>query len=553
MIGVFVHPRQSDAVKEFFQLFKTPWKFVDPACDKGFNILISTIDIEIPPDMKLAILCSPNKILYDSAIPDRCEDLNKPITITGNGCRLSVNTEISFFPNMDCEAILKSDTKRIVAFKVIHPHYQMVRIGYDIFNEVEHLLSKGQTLKNANNLSLEILIAIIRDQIISAGIVFVEIPPIPYGYSCIACCTHDIDFIAIRPYIFSKTIIGFIYRAIIGTAKEVIIKKTSMRKLLRNIFAVFLLPLVFLRVVRDPWNRFEHCRQIEGDIRSTFFFIPFKNTAGRNLNQPNASARACRYSAKDITPTIRWLIENGCEAGVHGIDSWIDASNGRRELKEITSLSNNADCGIRMHWLCFDENSFSALDDAGYLYDSTFGYNESIGFKAGTAQVFKPIKAKQMLELPLIIQDNALFNSKHMNLSDEQAFKKCCTLIQPITKSGGVVTILWHLRSLAPERLWGSCYTKLLAFLKGKKCWFAPAHTIVKWFKFRRQIQFEKIFIFPNSISCFFCGFGTEKNIPLMILRIHNVRIKNENRGEKHLDIPIKNAKVEIPFKEINQ
>ena len=37
-----------------------------------------------------------------------------------------------------------------------------------------------------------------------------------------------------------------------------------------------------------------------------------------------------------------------------------------------------------MHWLLHDANTPSVLDEAGYAYDSTVGYNETIGYRAGT-------------------------------------------------------------------------------------------------------------------------------------------------------------------------
>ena len=36
------------------------------------------------------------------------------------------------------------------------------------------------------------------------------------------------------------------------------------------------------------------------------------------------------------------------------------------------------------------------------------GYNETVGFRAGTSQVFAPIGTKHLLELPLHIQDTSL-------------------------------------------------------------------------------------------------------------------------------------------------
>ena len=107
-----------------------------------------------------------------------------------------------------------------------------------------------------------------------------------------------------------------------------------------------------------------------------------------------------------------------------------------------------------MHWLYFDEEAPARLDRAGFSYDSTVGYNETIGFRAGTAQAFKPFQAERMLELPLHIMDTALFYPSYMNLSSKQAEKAIDPLIENVARFGGALTINWHDRSLAPERLW---------------------------------------------------------------------------------------------------
>ena len=40
-----------------------------------------------------------------------------------------------------------------------------------------------------------------------------------------------------------------------------------------------------------------------------------------------------------------------------------------------------------MHWLYFDRIA-GAARAAGFTYDSTWGYNEAVGYRAGTSQVF---------------------------------------------------------------------------------------------------------------------------------------------------------------------
>ncbi|MFA6226286.1 MAG: hypothetical protein WC620_08995 [Methanoregula sp.] len=74
-------------------------------------------------------------------------------------------------------------------------------------------------------------------------------------------------------------------------------------------------------------------------------------------------------------------------------------------------LAGDDSVGNRTHWLLFDRNSWKKLDDAGYTYDTTFGYNDDAGFRAGTLQVCHPEGCSKLLELPLHIQDIGLFGN----------------------------------------------------------------------------------------------------------------------------------------------
>jgi hypothetical protein len=144
-----------------------------------------------------------------------------------------------------------------------------------------------------------------------------------------------------------------------------------------------------------------------------------------------------------------------------------------------------------MHWLCFDEGSWARLDEAGYVYDATFGYNDAVGFRAGTHQVFRPLSAARLLELPLHIQDTSLFLSSRLGLGEARASADCSIVTNSAREHGGVVTLSWHSRSCGPERLWGGFYRRLIAAIRQSAVWFAPARDVVAWFATRRDVTFR--------------------------------------------------------------
>jgi hypothetical protein len=107
--------------------------------------------------------------------------------------------------------------------------------------------------------------------------------------------------------------------------------------------------------------------------------------------------------------------------------------------------------------------------------------------------VYRPLGATALLELPVHIQDGALFFPRRLYLTEREAERRCADLIAHAKTRGGVLTILWHERSHAPERLWGDFYVKLLERLKSLDCWFATAGRVVSWFAARRSVRFESL------------------------------------------------------------
>jgi hypothetical protein len=245
---------------------------------------------------------------------------------------------------------------------------------------------------------------------------------------------------------------------------------------------------VHLGLARDPWSPFEQYTAAEDDLRSTFFVIPFRGRTGLNVTSPVASRRAAPYDVDDIADWIRRLEQLEFEVAVHGIDAWCSTAHGRQELERVAALTGDGDVGVRMHWLCYDEETPARLEAAGYAYDSTCGYNDAVGFKAGTAQVFRPLETTRLLELPMHIQDMALLSPKRLGLDEGEAAHRCRRIAQLVEAHGGVLTILWHERSLAPERQWDEFYERLLEMLRERRTWFATAGDVVRWFRRRRAL-----------------------------------------------------------------
>lgn len=117
-------------------------------------------------------------------------------------------------------------------------------------------------------------------------------------------------------------------------------------------------------------------------------------------------------------------------------------------------------CGLpihrnRHHYLAWREIEDGwYLSKAGINWDSTLGYADVAGFRLGVCHpipLFDPIKMKPMgiEEHPLIVMDNTLSDPKYMNLSEEEAFAYCTSLMDETGKHNGEFVMLWHNHKLA--------------------------------------------------------------------------------------------------------
>jgi hypothetical protein len=364
-------------------------------------------------------------------------------------------------------------------------------------------------------------IGLLRRWIVEAGVPFVEIAPAPAGYDCVVCLTHDIDFVGIRPHVFDHTMWGFLYRSTVGALRNALRRRLSIRRLLESWRAAASLPFVYFGWARDFWEPFAWYLNVERHLPSTYYLIPFKNRPGEEVPGRGASRRATAYDITDLADWNSVLLDEGCELGVHGIDAWRDTAMAAQELERITEATSQSSVGIRMHWLLHSRDTPEILERAGYAYDSTAGYNETVGYRNGTTQVFRPLGAHTLLELPLHIQDGALFYRQRLDLSELEAERRCDRLILHARNVGGVLTVLWHDRSHGPERFWGDFYIGLVGKLRSSNAWFSTAGNAVDWFRSRREIRFERVED-PRGTGVRLRSNGREIHPPLRLIQYHS-------------------------------
>lgn len=487
MIGVIAKPGQEAVVEEFFELFKTPWEFYRPGL--AYDVVVATGDA-VPSPMP------PLFVTYGAA-PGAVPDLGA------------------------------------VAVKSRSGHVTTVRVGFDLFEEVRNLLSAGQSVDQAHVPTLDLLIATLRGWILGEGLPLVEIPPSPAGHDFAVCLTHDIDFVGIGRHAFDHTMWGFLYRSTVGGIYNVLRRRLSIARLWRMWRAAASLPFVYAGWLPDFWEPFEWYLATEKGLPATYFLIPFKHQPGETVGGRRYPRRAVAYDISDVRDSAARLVAAGCEVGVHGVDAWHSVEKGRAEMARIGEAIGAGPLGVRMHWLLRDHGTDAVLDRAGYTYDSTAGYNETVGYRAGTTQVFRPIGVRALLELPMHIQDGALFYPQRLDLTEPEAERRCQGVIDHAREHGGVLTVLWHDRSHGPERFWGEFYRRLVDGLRSTNAWFGTGSQVVAWFRARRAVRFAR----PEAADSgrVILRHQGEEIRPALRVRVHR---RSVDRRHEVIDVP---------------
>jgi len=517
MIGVISKENQKAVVEEFFELFKTPWAIWREGGE--YDVVITTDQKASLPHAKLLLVFCPETVRMDNLHEIKILSCQERGKIAREGSVIPIYGSLTTFEGQK-EPFLSTGNGKTAGLALDLPGRRILRLGYDLFDEVEYLLRRGQPAENAQIPTLEMHIFLLRKWILDAGIPLVEIPPSPYGYDFMTCLTHDIDFMGIRDHVFDHSMFGFVYRSLVPKYLKGLDKKTAAARYRKNLRALLSLPLVQAGILPDFWYPLGKYPEVEKERKSTFFFIPFKNRPGDAPAGKPVKYRAARYDVRKHTDAIHGLKRQGREIGLHGIDAWKDALKGKEEIAVIRRITGEDRIGVRMHWLYFSDDTPRHLEEAGASYDSTLGYNETVGFRSGTTQVFRLPGTKNLYELPLHAQDTAMLYPGRMGMPESGAIDLCGKLIGDFRAHGGAFTINWHDRSLAPERHWDTAYLALLEMLDRERTWFATAGEAVSWFEKRRACRFDASVTVDGMPNVTLGGPGMEDGLPVT-LRVH--------------------------------
>jgi hypothetical protein len=181
------------------------------------------------------------------------------------------------------------------------------------------------------------------------------------------------------------------------------------------------------------------------------------------------------YDIRDpfVRGIIQQLTDGGFEIGFH--PSYFTVEDPillAREKEEFDAVIGWSNYGGRQHYLRFNvPETWRSWEQWGLAYDSTLGYADHEGFRAGTCWRFRPFDVQldrplELWEIPLIVMDATLF--RHRALTPEQGKERILELARRSMSVGGTFTLLWHNSSFINSwEPWGKMYREALSNLTG--------------------------------------------------------------------------------------
>jgi len=168
-----------------------------------------------------------------------------------------------------------------------------------------------------------------------------------------------------------------------------------------------------------------------------------------------ASARTAFDSGYDIADlrvarVMDWALAQGVEMGVHpGYYTFGNQEELAREVERCRQAIGEREIGGRQHYLRWSPQSWAHWEQCGLAYDSTLGYADRAGFRAGTCWpyfpwLWKENRRAELLEIPLIVMDQTLVSRKYMGCSPRKSLAVVRDLLRKCATVGGVFTLLWH-------------------------------------------------------------------------------------------------------------
>jgi hypothetical protein len=223
---------------------------------------------------------------------------------------------------------------------------------------------------------------------------------------------------------------------------------------------------------RDPWFLVDELMDLEErrGLHSTLLFL------AEPRDHQTFRYQLDRAQVRGLLLRIR---QRGFETALHG--GWSSFRSAERltaQRRRLESLAAQRSPVTRQHWLRFEiDKTWDAQERAGFTVDSSLGFNDRPGFRAGTCLPFHPGgpdgRPRTLLELPLVLMDSQLFDEQQLDLP--AAARLAQEAVEQVRRVRGLLTLNWHPHTLCRDDFPGrrELFEELLGVLSRQDCWTA--------------------------------------------------------------------------------
>jgi len=171
---------------------------------------------------------------------------------------------------------------------------------------------------------------------------------------------------------------------------------------------------------------------------------------------------------------VAQIAAQGDEVGLH--PSYLTSRRPQllaAERERLEALTGGRVPGVRFHYLRHDTHAtLPELEGLGFAYDSSQGYGDAIGLRAGFSFPYRPFHLAErrpldLVELPMAVMDATLAERRYLGLEPRAGLERTLRLLERVADIGGTVAILWHTDRFSREyaRGWDRVYADVLAWV----------------------------------------------------------------------------------------
>lgn len=311
----------------------------------------------------------------------------------------------------------------------------------------------------------------------------------PKGYKFAVCLTHDVD------YIGETFTLGQRKRELLRSLKaRDLFPRSKMMGSVKGLAKMFLRPST-----RAPSTArtLETCYQIEKEfgVSASYFFTVLPRSHTSKYDCLYDVQDKCHFLGQDcrVKDVMALLCQDGHDVGLHG--SYFSAVKSGLLAEQKATLERAIQAPVnttRQHWLHLHlPLTLQLQEQAGFLADTTLGYNRNIGFRAGTSLPFFAYDGQlkrqmNLVEVPLVIQDGALVGENALEYTPHKALDIVKDMVEGIKDVEGCVTFLFHPDIFMKPGM-ASLYRSIIDLCLREGAWVTDLNSVQKWWRERAE------------------------------------------------------------------